>query len=96
MSYSKYAAPLAREAFEASVELGLAGAKQGREVVDDLLRIARQNVQEPYTPSMSVSEVAEQVAKEANPVVDNLLAPLGRNLLAPLGRNLGTSLSPRS
>lgn len=85
MSYSKYAAPLAREAFEASVDLGLAGAKQGSQVVDDLLRIARQNVQEAYTPSMSVSEVAEQVTKKANPVVDNLLAPLGRNL--------GTALS---
>ena len=85
MSYSKYAAPLAREAFEASVDLGLAGAKQGSQVVDDLLRIARQNVKEAYTPSMSVSEVAEQVAKKANPVVDNLLAPLGRNL--------GTALS---
>jgi hypothetical protein len=85
MSYSKYAAPLAREAFEASVDLGLAGARQGSQFVDDLLRIARQNVQEAYTPSMSVSEVAEQVAKKANPVVDNLLAPLGRNL--------GTALS---
>ena len=93
MSYSKYAAPVAREALEASVDLGLAGARQGGQIVDDLLRIARGKVQEAYTPSMSVSEVAEQVAKKANPVADNLLAPLNRNLLAPLGRNLGTALA---